>query len=84
VTARTLVWTLGALADLEEIADYIALDKPAAALRWAKVLTEMAEQAAAMPDGVCPNSIAMRYARSSSADTGSFTKWATRRSRFSG
>ncbi|HLT38795.1 MAG TPA: type II toxin-antitoxin system RelE/ParE family toxin, partial [Enhygromyxa sp.] len=49
MTPRTLVWTLGALADLEEIADYIALDKPAAALRWAQVLTAMAEHAAAMP-----------------------------------
>jgi plasmid stabilization system protein ParE len=28
VARRTLVWSVGALADLKEIADYIALDKP--------------------------------------------------------
>jgi toxin ParE1/3/4 len=47
--ARTLIWSAGALADLREIADYIALDKPDAARRWAKVLAAMAEQAAALP-----------------------------------
>jgi toxin ParE1/3/4 len=44
-----LVWSAGALADLREIADYIALDKPDAARRWAKVLAAMAEQAAELP-----------------------------------
>lgn len=46
---RMLVWSAGAIADLEEVADFIALDKPGAARRWARVLVSMAEQAAAMP-----------------------------------
>jgi plasmid stabilization system protein ParE len=49
VTPRELVWSDAAIADVEEICDYIALDKPAAALRWSFVLGAMAEQAAAMP-----------------------------------
>ncbi|WP_181232930.1 type II toxin-antitoxin system RelE/ParE family toxin [Enhygromyxa salina] len=44
-----MIWSTGALADLQEIADYIALDKPDAAGRWAKVLAAMAEQAAELP-----------------------------------
>lgn len=56
MTPRALVWTDGAVADLEEIADYIALDKPTAALRWTRVLGAMAEQAAELPlaGGVVP------------------------------
>jgi toxin ParE1/3/4 len=49
VTPRKLVWSDAAIADAEEICDFIALDKPAAALRWSFVLGAMAEQAAAMP-----------------------------------
>ncbi len=44
-----LVWSKSAIADLEEICDFIALDKPRAALRWSMVLGAMARQAAAMP-----------------------------------
>ena len=49
MTQRPLVWSDAAIADAEEICDFIALDKPAAALRWSKVLGAMAEQAAALP-----------------------------------
>ncbi|MFV8756670.1 type II toxin-antitoxin system RelE/ParE family toxin [Nannocystaceae bacterium ST9] len=49
MTPRTLVWSEGAIADLEAIVDFIALDKPEAARRWAASLTSMAEQAAAIP-----------------------------------
>jgi plasmid stabilization system protein ParE len=34
VTPRKLVWSDAAIADAEEICDYIALDKPSAALKW--------------------------------------------------
>jgi toxin ParE1/3/4 len=46
---RKLVWSDAAIADGEEICDFIALDKPRAALRWSSVLGAMAMQAAAMP-----------------------------------
>jgi plasmid stabilization system protein ParE len=44
-----LVWSDAAIADVEEICDYIALDKLEAALRWSNVLGAMAKQAAALP-----------------------------------
>jgi plasmid stabilization system protein ParE len=34
VTPRKLVWSDAAIADADEICDFIALDKPKAALRW--------------------------------------------------
>ena len=49
MTQRTLFWSPEAVSDLREIADYIALDKPEAARRWAQKLAKLAEQAAALP-----------------------------------
>jgi len=49
VTPRALIWSPDATSDLREIADYIALDKPDAARRWAQKLAALAEQAAALP-----------------------------------
>jgi len=44
-----LVWSERAERDLIEIADYIALEDPAAALRWIDRLRERARRAAALP-----------------------------------
>lgn len=46
---RTLVWSATAVANLREIADYIALDKPNAARRWAQPLAAMGDRAVALP-----------------------------------
>lgn len=46
---RSVVWSAGALADLEEILDYIARDKPLAARRWSRQLAALADRAAQMP-----------------------------------
>lgn len=48
-TRRALIWSPDAISDLQEIADYIALDKPGAARRWSQTLAAMAEQAAELP-----------------------------------
>jgi len=45
-----IVWTEPALADLDAIADYIALDKPAAASRFVKKLVAKAGNLAAFPE----------------------------------
>lgn len=45
-----IVWTEPALADLDAIADYIALDDPAAASRFVKRVFEHISQLAAHPD----------------------------------
>jgi plasmid stabilization system protein ParE len=42
-------WSHRAERDLYDIADYIALDDPAAALRWVQRLRERARKAARMP-----------------------------------
>jgi plasmid stabilization system protein ParE len=44
-----LIWSPDAIRDLHEIADYIALDKPNAARRWADTLATVAEQVAELP-----------------------------------
>lgn len=49
MTARALIWSPEAIGDLQEIADYIARDKPKAARRWAQQLAALAEHAAALP-----------------------------------
>jgi len=49
VTQRELIWSPDAIADLQEIADYIARDKPDAARRWAQTLAALGEQAVALP-----------------------------------
>ena len=46
---RKLVWSPDAITDLQEIADFIALDKPDAARRWAQTLAVAAQRAAALP-----------------------------------
>jgi len=46
---RTLRWTERAVADLEEIGDFIARDKPRAAERWVQELVRVAERAALVP-----------------------------------
>ena len=46
---RALIWSPDAIRDLQEIADYIAMDKPVAARRWAQTLTAVAERAAVLP-----------------------------------
>ena len=49
MTSRELIWSPDAIADLQEIADYIARDKPEAARQWAQTLVGLGEQAAALP-----------------------------------
>lgn len=49
MTPRALIWSPEAISDLREITDYIALDKPKAARRWAQKLAALAEHAAALP-----------------------------------
>jgi len=44
-----LIWTEPALSDLESIVDYIALDKPGAAGRYAKIVFAAAERLARFP-----------------------------------
>lgn len=44
-----LRWTKRAVEDLEQIAEYIARDKPRAAERWVEQLIAVAERAAALP-----------------------------------
>lgn len=46
---RKLWWTDRALADLEEIGEFIARDKPRAAERWVQALMAVAERAALAP-----------------------------------
>lgn len=45
-----LIWTEPALADLDAIADYIALDKPAAAREWVQRVFRHVEQLAEQPE----------------------------------
>jgi toxin ParE1/3/4 len=53
-----LIWTEPALADLEEIADYIALDDPAAAKRLVKKVFRHVEQLVNHPEsGSCPKEL---------------------------
>jgi toxin ParE1/3/4 len=47
--ARSIEWTERALADLQEIDDYIAKDDAVAAARWVARLIAVAERAASMP-----------------------------------
>lgn len=47
----TVVWSLQALADLEEIGAYIERDDPVAAARWIGKLVAAAESAADVPLG---------------------------------
>jgi toxin ParE1/3/4 len=49
VKPRALIWSARARRELREIGDYIARDKPEAAIRWIETLAAMAEQAAALP-----------------------------------
>jgi toxin ParE1/3/4 len=49
VTRRRLIWSPDAIRDLQEIADFIALDKPDAARRWAQTLVALAENTAELP-----------------------------------
>jgi toxin ParE1/3/4 len=49
VKSRALIWSARARRELREIGDYIARDKPEAAIRWIETLAAMAEQAAALP-----------------------------------
>lgn len=49
MTEGRLVWSATAIANLQEIADYIALDKPDAARRWAQTLAAMGDLAVALP-----------------------------------
>lgn len=44
-----LVWSARANRDLVQIANYIALDNPDAAIKWVDRLRERARQAASMP-----------------------------------
>ena len=44
-----IVWTARARCDLFEIGDYIARDKPDAAITWVESLLEAVERAARMP-----------------------------------
>lgn len=44
-----IIWTEQAVEKLEEYADYIALDKPDAALRWAKKIQESVENLEKFP-----------------------------------
>ncbi len=47
--ARSLLWSARAKRDLEQIAGFIARDKPGAARRWVAKLRKAAEGAARMP-----------------------------------
>jgi toxin ParE1/3/4 len=49
VTSKPLVWTDRAIADLEQIGEYIALDDPVAAERWVEVLLAVAQRASELP-----------------------------------
>lgn len=50
-----IIWTEPALADLDAIADYIALDKPDAASAWVKRVFERVGHLQAYPEsGTCP------------------------------
>ncbi|MCA9695914.1 MAG: type II toxin-antitoxin system RelE/ParE family toxin [Myxococcales bacterium] len=46
---RELIWSPDAIADLQEIVDYIARDKPDAARHWAQTLAALGKQAADLP-----------------------------------
>jgi len=45
-----IIWTEPALHDLDEIADYISLDKPVAAMRFVQRVFERIEQLASHPE----------------------------------
>jgi plasmid stabilization system protein ParE len=45
-----LIWTEPALSDLDAIADYIALDKPAAAREWVQRVFRHVEQLVGQPE----------------------------------
>ena len=45
-----IIWTEPALCDLDSIADYIALDKPAAAKAWVERVFRHVEQLAQQPE----------------------------------
>src|SRR5690606_6404505 len=53
VPMARLIWTEPALQDLEQIADYIALDNPAAAQRLVRKVFDRAEQLQEFPE-MCP------------------------------
>ena len=53
-----LIWTEPALSDLEAVADYIALDNPAAAARLVKRVFEHVELLEQFPEsGKCPSEL---------------------------
>ena len=53
-----LIWTEPALSDLEAVADYIALDNPAAATRFVKRVFERVERLEQFPEsGKCPSEL---------------------------
>jgi toxin ParE1/3/4 len=53
-----IIWTEPALQDLDEIADYISLDKPAAASRFVQRVFERIEQLASHPkSGTVPGEL---------------------------
>ncbi|MEI6081079.1 MAG: type II toxin-antitoxin system RelE/ParE family toxin [Verrucomicrobiota bacterium] len=53
-----IIWTKPALADLDQIADYIALDKPDAAKRLVHRVFESVERLADFPkSGSCPKEL---------------------------
>jgi plasmid stabilization system protein ParE len=49
VKQRALIWSALARRELREIGQFVARDKPGAAIRWIETLAAMAEQAAALP-----------------------------------
>ena len=53
-----IIWTESALQDLDQIADYISLDKPTAANRFVQRVFDQVEQLASLPkSGSIPNEL---------------------------
>jgi toxin ParE1/3/4 len=53
-----IIWTESALQDLDQIADYISLDKPTAAIRFVQRVFDQVEQLASHPkSGSIPNDL---------------------------
>jgi toxin ParE1/3/4 len=53
-----IIWTESALQDLDQIADYISLDKPTAAFRFVQRVFDQVEQLASHPKtGSIPNEL---------------------------
>ena len=53
-----IIWTESALQDLDQIADYISLDKPKAANRFVQRVFDQVEQLASLPkSGSIPNEL---------------------------